>query len=138
MRLDLICVICAVLALCFCCPVSAAELPSFNIPAYHYDVTQDTRFDFIDTSNETLDLIGMLKSTISPYQEVLGDYFLLIVYCAWMLLVWMRSNSVTLLAVSCGVTIWLWGSWLPESSLLGIALVLLIGIVSVIYKLFKK
>lgn len=138
MRLDLICVISAVLLLALCCPASAAELPTWKITPYDYNVSADSHFEFLNIENESLDFWLMLECFMSPFTDLLGDYFPLIIYLLWMVLVYFRSNSVTLLAVSTGVTIWAWASWLPEPSLLGIALVLLIGVVSVVYKLFKK
>lgn len=139
MRLDMICVISSLALICLCAPVSAAEIPAFNIEPMIYDISTDSRFSFIDASNETLDVMGMLKASISPFTDLLGQQiFLLIVYLVFLMVVYFRSQNITFLAVTVGVTAFWWGSRLPEYSLIGLALILLIGISAVLYRLFRR
>lgn len=139
MRMDLICVISALVLICLCAPVSAAEIPAFHIEPMIYDISTDSRFSFIDASNETLDVMGMLKASISPFTDLLGQQiFLLIVYLVFLMVVYFRSQNITFLAVTVGVTAFWWGSRLLEYSLIGFALILLIGISAVLYRLFRR
>lgn len=128
-----------VISLCvFGIPAHGAELHIPEIEPMIYDISADERFNFIDASNETIDLMGMLKGTISPFTDLFGEAFLLIVYLVFLMLVYFRSQNITFLAVTVGVTAFWWGAHLPEYSLIGLALILLTGISAVLYRLFRR
>ena len=74
MRMDLICVISALVLICLCAPVSAAEIPAFHIEPMIYDISTDSRFSFIDASNECVKVTNNNKLTPENIDHIVDAF----------------------------------------------------------------
>jgi len=123
-----------------------------NVSAYDYEQTPMTYveppvFDFNDSAmsgwlNEEgdLDTFLMAKSCFDPYTMVFGNWFFIFLYMIYLFLIWGRSNSLFLVAISIGITFPLWVAadlfplvswWFPP-------LIFVIGVSAMLFKLFKR
>lgn len=134
MRLDLICVLLAAACLCFVAPVSAVDM---QIPALPQTPPVNlTEYDFFE--NNSFDVFGFMKGMLSPFLEIFGSYFYVILYGLCILLVWMRSRSLTLVSMMLAVSIPVWSVWLHQEMFIPLLMVIILGIAASLYKLFKS
>lgn len=134
MRLDLICVLLAVGCLCCITPASA-DTPVLPVIPATPEVNL-TEYNFFE--NNHFDLFGFLKGLLSPFLDVFGDYFYVILYGLCILLVWMRSRNLTLVSMMLAVSLPVWSVWLPREMFIPLLLVILLGIALCLYRLFKN
>ena len=134
MRLDLICVLLAAACLCFITPAAAVDM---QIPALPQSPTVNlTEYDFFE--NNQFDVFGFMKGMLSPFLDIFGSYFYVIVYGLCILLVWMRSRSLTLVSMMLAVSVPVWSVWLPQEMFIPLLMVIILGIAACLYKLFKS
>ena len=134
MRLDLICVLLAIGCLCFITPTAAVDM---QLPALPQSPTVNlTEYDFFE--NNQFDVFGFMKGMLSPFLDIFGSYFYVIVYGLCILLVWMRSRSLTLVSMMLAVSIPVWSVWLPQEMFIPMLMVIILGIAACLYKLFKS
>ena len=134
MRLDLICVLLAAACLCFITPTAAVDM---QLPALPQSQTVNlTEYDFFE--NNSFDVFGFMKGMLSPFLDIFGSYFYVIVYGLCILLVWMRSRSLTLVSMMLAVSVPVWSVWLPQEMFIPLLMVIILGIAACLYKLFKS
>ena len=134
MRLDLICVLLAIGCLCFITPTAAVDM---QLPALPQTQTVNlTEYDFFE--NNSFDVFGFMKGMLSPFLDIFGSYFYVIVYGLCILLVWMRSRSLTLVSMMLAVSVPVWSVWLPQEMFIPLLMVIILGIAACLYKLFKS
>ena len=134
MRLDLICVLLAIGCLCFITPTAAVDM---QLPALPQSPTVNlTEYDFFE--NNQFDVFGFMKGMLSPFLDIFGSYFYVIVYGLCILLVWMRSRSLTLVSMMLAVSVPVWSVWLPQEMFIPLLMVIILGIAACLYKLFKS
>ena len=134
MRLDLICVLLAAACLCFITPTAAVDM---QIPALPQTSPVNlTEYDFFE--NNSFDVFGFMKGMLSPFLDIFGSYFYVIVYGLCILLVWMRSRSLTLVSMMLAVSVPVWSVWLPQEMFIPLLMVIILGIAACLYKLFKS
>ena len=134
MRLDLICVLLAAACLCFITPTAAVDM---QIPALPQTSPVNlTEYDFFE--NNSFDVFGFMKGMLSPFLDIFGAYFYVILYGLCILLVWMRSRSLTLVSMMLAVSVPVWSVWLPQEMFIPLLMVIILGIAACLYKLFKS
>lgn len=123
-----------------------------NVSAYDYEQTPMTYveppvFDFNDSAfagwiNEEgdLDTFLMLKSTFDPYTAIFGNFVFIFLYICYIFLVWARSSSMILIALSIGVTypLWIAANLFPIVSWWVPPLIFVIGVSALLFKMFKR
>ena len=134
MRLDLICVLLAIGCLCFITPTAAVDMQLPSLP--QSPTVNLTEYDFFE--NNQFDVFGFMKGMLSPFLDIFGSYFYVIVYGLCILLVWMRSRSLTLVSMMLAVSIPVWSVWLPQEMFIPLLMVIILGIAACLYKLFKS
>lgn len=134
MRLDLICVLLAIGCLFFITPAAAVDM---QIPALPQTPQVNiSEYDFFE--NNQFDVFGFIKGMLSPFLDIFGSYFYVIVYGLCILLVWMRSRSLQLVAMMLAVSIPVWSAWLPQEMFIPLLMVIILGIAGCLYRLFKS
>lgn len=135
MRADLLCVLLAALCLCLVAPVGAVDM---HIPALP-PVQEVNLSEFNFFENNTFDVKGFLKDgVLSPFLDILGDYFYVIVYGLILLLVYMRSRNLTLTGMLVAISLPVWSIYLPQTVFIPLLLVIILGIGACLYRLFKN
>ena len=134
MRLDLICVLLTAACLCFITPTAAVDMQLPALP--QTSPVNLTEYDFFE--NNQFDVFGFMKGMLSPFLDIFGSYFYVIVYGLCILLVWMRSRSLTLVSMMLAVSVPVWSVWLPQEMFIPLLMVIILGIAACLYKLFKS
>jgi len=106
-----------------------------NIPIY--EPWNDTNMAWF-TLDGLFDPIMFLKSSVSPYTDILGAYFYMILYTCFCILVYFRSHGLELLVVSIGVTFGVWVNWMPPDTVYLFLVCIAIGMTAMLFRLFNK
>jgi hypothetical protein len=123
-----------------------------NVSAYDYEQTPMTYveppvFDFNDSAmsgwmNEAGDLDTWLivTSCFDPYKMIFGDFIFIFLYMIYLFLIWGRSNSLFLVAISIGITypLFLANNLLPLISWWIPPMIFVVGVSAMLFKLFKR
>lgn len=135
MRADLLCVLLAALCICFVSPVGAVDMSIPALPPVQQ--VNLSEFDFYE--NNTFDVEAFFENGVfSPFLEILGDYFAVILYGLVLLLVYMRSHNLTLVAMLAAVSLGVWSVYLPREMFIPLLLLVILGISACLYRLFKN
>ena len=102
-----------------------------------YEPWNDTNMAWF-TVDGLFDPVMFLKSSVSPYTDILGAYFYLILYTCFCILVYFRSRGLELLVVSIGVTFGVWVVWMPPDTVYLFLVCVAIGITALFFRLFNK
>lgn len=123
-------------------------------PAMAYDYEQKPMtyveppvFDFNDSAmsgwtNDAGDLDTWLivTSCFDPYKMIFGDFIFIFLYMIYLFLIWGRSNSLFLVAISIGITypLFLANNLLPLISWWIPPMIFVVGVSAMLFKLFKR
>lgn len=120
-------------------PVSADTVSFDPIPmptVITYEPWNDSSMQWF--TDGLFDPVMFLKSSVSPYTDILGAYFYLILYTCFCILVYFRSRGLELLVVSIGVTFGVWVVWMPPDTVYLFLVCVAIGITALFFRLFNK
>lgn len=135
MRADLLCVLLAVLCLFCVAPAGAVDMQIPSLPPVQQ--VNLSEFDFYE--NNTFDVEAFFENGVfSPFLEILGDYFAVILYGLVLLLVYMRSHNLTLVSMLAAISLGVWSIYLPREMFIPLLLLVILGISACLYRLFKN
>lgn len=110
-----------------------------NPPVFDPFKETDTAISsWLDKTNETFDLWGMISSLMIPYTDILGAWVFVILYALYIWSVYARSGGIALVGISLGITLPLWYTLFPIQTWYCPVIIFCIAVTALFYRLLKR